>query len=227
MKLAYDAVGRGPPVIIVLGAFNTRDMARPLANALADAHTVVIYDRRGKGESGDEPEYSVDKEVADIAWLISQVGPSSLLGFSSGAALALRAHHLTSKLALLDLPLRPDPRDHVGALKALLADGRRADAVEYFQRDMVGIPPAVIAQLKQAPFWPALVAMAHTLVYEATIIRDGVAASPSIPVLSLYSDERFRAASEAVGNAEHVPGIGHNLSPTLAPRLKAFYAATA
>lgn len=237
MKLAYDTLGSGPPVIIVLGAFNTRDSARPLATALADRFAVTIYDRRGKGDSGDEPTYSVDKEVDDIAELMGAVGKAALLGFSSGAALALRAHHLATKLAVFDLPLsvdRVDPRDHTGAIAALVKAGKRGEAVEYFQRDVVGIPPAVIAGLKNAPFWPALERMAHTLVYETTICGDGLLRIPpiTVPVLALAGEQgppMFRAAAEALargvpdGRSEVIAGVGHDLSPLLAPALSRFF----
>ena len=103
-----------------------------------------------------------------------------VFGFSSGAALALAAaaHGLAiTRLALFDTPLRAggpaNAVDHAAALDALVRAGRRGDAVEYFQGRMVGIPEPVIAQMRTAPFRPALEAMAHTLVYEATILGDG------------------------------------------------------
>ncbi len=44
--------------------------------------------------------------------------------------------------------------------------------VEYFQSKIVGIPDEVVAQLRNAPFRPALEAIAHTLVYDATLLDD-------------------------------------------------------
>jgi pimeloyl-ACP methyl ester carboxylesterase len=108
-------------------------------------------------------------------------GSAAVLGFSSGAALALAAaaHGLSiTHLALFDLPLRAsgpaNPVEHAAALDELVRAGRRGDAVEYFQGTMVGLPPAMIAQFRSSPFWSALEAMAHTLVYEARILGNGL-----------------------------------------------------
>jgi pimeloyl-ACP methyl ester carboxylesterase len=180
--IAFDQTGTGSPVILVLGAFNTRDTGAPLAAALSAHHTVINYDRRGRGESGDSSPYAVEREIEDLDGLVRHAGGSAaVLGFSSGAALALAAaaHGLSiTHLALFDLPLRAsgpaNPVDHAAALDELVRAGRRGDAVEYFQGKMVGLPPAMIAQFRSSPFWSALEAMAHTLVYEARILGDGL-----------------------------------------------------
>src|SRR4051812_27908540 len=179
--IAFDQIGEGSPVILVLGAFNTRDVGAPLADALAGHHAVINYDRRGRGDSGDLAPYAVEREIEDLDSLIQRAGgTAAVFGFSSGAALALAAavHGLAiTRLALFDLPMTVAPRtrvDHAAALDALVRANRRGDAVEYFQREMVGIPAPIVAELRHAPFRPALEAMAHTLVYEATIMGDGV-----------------------------------------------------
>ncbi len=179
--IAFDRLGTGSPIILVVGAFNTRSTGASLAEALAREHTVINYDRRGRGESGDDETYAVEREIEDIDGLIREVGGAAgVFGFSSGAALALAAasHGLSiSRLALFDLPLHvapiPDRVDHAGALDALVRAGRRGDAVEYFQHRMVGIPEPVVVQMRSAPFRPALEAIAHTLVYDARILGDG------------------------------------------------------
>src|SRR5437868_14421131 len=108
--IAFDRLGKGPPVILVVGAFNTRETGGPLAEALAHKHTVITYDRRGRGDSGDSAPYAVEREIDDLDGLIHEVGgKAAVLGFSSGAALALAAaaHGLAiTRLALFDVPLR-------------------------------------------------------------------------------------------------------------------------
>src|SRR5512135_2451412 len=91
-KIAYETVGHGPVVILVLGALNSRKSGSKLAKLLASHFTVVSYDRRGRGDSTDTTPYSPQREVEDIAALIAAVGePVCLYGHSSGAALALEA----------------------------------------------------------------------------------------------------------------------------------------
>src|SRR5688572_10615319 len=122
--IAFDQLGDGPPVIIVLGAFNTRATGAPLAAVLAAKHTVINYDRRGRGESGDSAPYAVEREIEDLDGLVQRVGGrAAVFGFSSGAALALAAaaHGVAvTKLALFDLPLgiapRPEATGHAAAL---------------------------------------------------------------------------------------------------------------
>jgi pimeloyl-ACP methyl ester carboxylesterase len=247
INIAFDKLGNGSPIIIVLGAFNTRPTGAPLASALAEHHTVINYDRRGRGGSGDEDSYAIEREIADLDSLIQQVGGrAAVFGFSSGAALALAAaaHGLAiTRLALFDLPLMlqaPAKRvDHAAALDALVRAGRRGDAVEYFQRDMVGLPEPLIAQLRHAPFRPDLEAIAHTLVYDATIIGDGqlkseIAREVKVPTLAIaagaappFMRETAQALARLVpdGRALVLEGATHDLVPeVLSPPLLQFFA---
>jgi len=53
---------------------------------------VFHYDRRGRGDSGDTLPYAVEREVEDIAALLSEAGGAAFVwGTSSGAVLALEA----------------------------------------------------------------------------------------------------------------------------------------
>ncbi|WP_196260417.1 alpha/beta fold hydrolase [Pelagibacterium limicola] len=93
--IGYETHGSGPTLILVSGATQYRavDEASPrLAALLADAYTVVLYDRRGRGESGNTKPYAVAREIEDIEALIDVVGaPAVLAGGSSGAVLAIEA----------------------------------------------------------------------------------------------------------------------------------------
>ena len=181
-KIAFDQTGQGPPVILVVGAFNDRSTGVPLAKALESRFTVLNYDRRGRGASGDTQPYAVEREVEDLDALIREAGGAArVFSYSSGATLALtgaaRGLNIT-KLALYDAPFivgdgvpRP-PKDMAAQLANLVSSSRRGDAVELFQTKLVGIPEPVVAQLRHAPFRPALEAIAHTLVYDATVTGD-------------------------------------------------------
>src|SRR6266511_1968097 len=73
---------------------------------------------------------------------------------------------------LVDQSRPRPPADLPKQLAELISAGRRGDAVELYQTKYVGIPEDVVAQLRHAPFRPALEAIAHTLLYDATIIGD-------------------------------------------------------
>src|SRR5918992_4697173 len=161
-SIAFERIGEGPPVILVMGAFNDRSTGAPLAAALSPRLRVYTYDRRGRGDSGDTLPYAVEREVEDLHALIDEAGGSAaVFGYSSGAVLAARAASQglpITRLILHELPLMVDqgqPRwsaDHQVRLRELVATGRRGDAVEYFQLHLVGIPDEVVAQLRRGPF---------------------------------------------------------------------------
>src|SRR5580693_3796027 len=112
--IAYDQVGQGPPVVLIVGALCSRTLGPgvKLAPMLAQHFTVFTYDRRGRGGSGESSPYEVRREVEDLEALITEAGGSAcVFGHSSGAVLALNAaeHGLSiTKLALYEAPLIVD-----------------------------------------------------------------------------------------------------------------------
>ena len=247
-KIAFDQTGQGPPVILVVGAFNDRSTGAPLARALESGLTVLNYDRRGRGASGDTQPYAVEREVEDLDALIREAGGAAgVFGYSSGAHVALEAaaHGLDiTKLALYDAPFivgdglpRP-PQDIASQLAKLISSNRRGDAVELYQTKLVGIPEQVVAQLRHAPFRPALEAMAHTLVYDATLVGDlslpaDRLRSIKAPTLALYGSQSpalmgpaAKALAEAIpdGQFRVLDGQTHDIVPSaLAPVLLEFF----
>src|SRR5258708_27414294 len=90
--LTYERTGDGPPLILAGGALNNRHSGAPLAAVLAPRFSVVCYDRRGRGDSGDTPPYAVAREGEDITALIDAVGGfADVFRHPSGAGLALAA----------------------------------------------------------------------------------------------------------------------------------------
>ena len=235
--IAYEQVGAGAPVVMVGAAFNDRSGLAPLAEALASAVQVFNYDRRGRGDSGDTPPYAVEREVEDLDAMITAAGGSAaVFGYSSGATLALKAaaHGLPiSKLALYEPPFLVDgsrsalPTNLPEQLPELLAAGRRGDALELYQSKYVGLPDEVVVQMRQAPFRPGLEAIAHTLVYDATIVGDltlprelvGGIATPTLVIDGEESARLMRDAARAVAEAltnsdrRTLPGQNHELAP--------------
>ena len=125
-------------------------------------------------------------------------------------------------------------------LRELVEADHRGDAVALFQTEGVVIPVDVVAQLRHAPFWPALEAMAHTLVYETKILGNGslpteLAASVAVPTLVIAGGESFAYMREtSLALAQIIPdaracvleGQTHDIAPrALAPVLDDFFAA--
>jgi pimeloyl-ACP methyl ester carboxylesterase len=235
--IAYDRYGDGPPVIMTAGAFNTRSTTEPLSRALASQFTVLNYDRRGRGDSGDTAPYAVEREIADIAALLQQSGgPGTVFGYSSGATLALKAAASglpITHLVLYEPPFNTDdtypllPSGFARELADLVSAGRRGDAVELYQTQAVGMPEEVVTQMRHAPFRPAMEALAHTLAYDAAVIGDrslptSLLASVETPTLVITGEQSppfLRAAAQAAASAlpkgrlAALPGQGHDINP--------------
>lgn len=238
--IAYERVGLGLALVFVMGAFNDHSTGEPLARSLSLNFNVYNYDRRGRGESGDTLPYAIEREIEDLDAVIARAGGSAaVFGYSSGAILALRAAAYGLPITRLALYEPPPPGDRAGEIASRLAEliaaGRRGDAVELFQTDAVGIPAEVVTQMRSSPFRPALEAMAHTLVYEMTILEPlspGLADSVRIPTLVIdgeNSPDFLRQANQSLaaalpaGRSLTLPDQTHDLVPeALAPVLEEF-----
>jgi pimeloyl-ACP methyl ester carboxylesterase len=248
--IAYDQRGSGEPVILVDCALCSRAFGPmpKLAELLAPHFTVINYDRRGRNESSDTPPYAPEREIEDIEALINEAGGSAFVaGISSGAALAMAAAASglnIKKLALYEAPFMVDksghraPPDSEAQLKALIAAGRRGDAVKFFMRDMVNVPAFVVFIMRIMPIFSKLKAVAHTLPYDAAVMGDFSlpakrAASVKVATLVGGGDKSPSSMQNAVKQlADAIPnselkmfkGQTHNISmKVLAPALIEFF----
>ncbi len=179
-KIAVDRYGSGPAIALVGGAFTDRRALAALAQALAPSFTVLAYDRRGRGDSGDTPPYAVAREIEDLAAVLAMAGgPACVFGHSSGAGLAVLAAAdgvPIGRLAVYEPPYLVGKGDHLpppglaAQMTELASSGRRGEAVEFWMKDTVGLPGEAIAQMRQGPAWPALEAIVATAAYDAMIM---------------------------------------------------------
>jgi pimeloyl-ACP methyl ester carboxylesterase len=252
-RIAYERTGEGPPLIIVDGALCHRAQgpSRPMAAELAGEFTVFTYDRRGRGESGESGEISVEREVEDIEALVKQAGgTAALFGASSGAVLALEAASRgigVGKLAMYEPPVivddahRPLPEDWVPALDALVAQGQHGEAVRRFMR-FVDVPGFGIAIMRLLPVWSKLKALAPSMRYDFAFMHElqrgrplprtrwSTASQPTLVADGGKSPAWMRHGcqqmSEVLPNATYrtVPGQTHMVKATaLAPVLREFF----
>lgn len=250
--IAFDRIGRGTPMILVDAALCYRQMGQSaqLAELLAPHFTVITYDRRGRGDSGDTAPHAVEREVEDIAALLDEAGGAAYLwGMSSGAVLALEAASRLSgikKLALYEPPFivddsRSTTEDHWVRIGEAIAADRRGAAVKHFLQ-MVGVPSLLIALMQLSPVWPKLKGIAHTLPYDGAIVQDNQRGRPlpaerwaSVTVPTLVMDggkspqwmrHGTRALALVLPNAEYrtLDGQTHMLKPKAhAPTLVDFF----
>ncbi|MFF4671549.1 alpha/beta fold hydrolase [Streptomyces sp. NPDC001279] len=246
--IAYRRRGEGPPVVLVGGALGTAATEAPLARLLAPRFGVVTYDRRGRGSSGDNGPYAVEREIEDLAALIAAVGGrASVFGVGAGGALALEAAAAGVPVDLLAVYEPTYTPGAAGAqfkasctarLHRLLSAEDRAGAVELFL-SVTGVPADTVARMRRAPLWHDLVSLAHTLAYDDALLGDG-----SIPAERFASvtartlvvcggsstaraHRSTRALADAVPRARHrtLTGQTRDLAPqAVAPVLTEFFA---
>jgi pimeloyl-ACP methyl ester carboxylesterase len=200
-RIAYERSGTGPALIMVDPAGRYRELGsyRSLARLLAPHFTVFVYDRRGRGASSDRQPYAPEREIDDLAALIEAAGGSAFVyAVTSGALLALHAASAglpIPALAVFEPPIwtddRPgEKRDLTGELAGLIARGERAEAVELFHT-AIGVPAELVAGMREAESWPALVEIAHTFVYDCRVSDAttlDVIASVGAPTLVIDSE---------------------------------------
>jgi pimeloyl-ACP methyl ester carboxylesterase len=89
-RIGYRRLGRGPSVILLHGGVNASQHMTKLGRALADAYTVYLPDRRGRGMSGAfGPAYSIRREDEDLAALVEHTGAECVFGPANGGLFAL------------------------------------------------------------------------------------------------------------------------------------------
>ena len=246
--IAYDRAGDGPPLIVSVGAFCTRQTFVPPGD-LRQCFTVVTYDRRGRGDSGDTEPFAAEREYEDLAAVAAAAGPQPpfVFGHSSGAAIALRAAAAglpVAGIAAYEAPFlsqdAPQPAvDPAGHIRELVSSGRRGEAVRFWMSEVVRLPGEMVAQMDGAPWVAALEPLTPTLPYDLAVSAGGVPAAElrkiTAPVLILGGSNSpgwFRrsvaeqAAATPGARLKMLDGYDHNAPPeVITPILIDFFGA--
>lgn len=220
-EIAYWTSGEGSPLVLVHGTTADHTRWRPVLPYLEPHATVHAMDRRGRGASGDAPDYHLEREYEDVAAVIDAAAEASgsavdVLGHSFGGVCAFGAATLTSNIRRLVL-YEGWPAPNPGALAmppaveermtALLAEGEREAALETFFREVVHMPDEELTVYRALPAWQARIAAVHTIAREDRAIP---AFDPeqvrkiTVPVLLMIgadSPEAIKADYETVADA--------------------------
>ncbi|MCX4527207.1 MULTISPECIES: alpha/beta fold hydrolase [unclassified Streptomyces] len=248
-SIAYEKAGEGPPIVLLNGSFRDHTIFDALVPELAPHCTTYVYDRRGRGESGDAPEYAVQREIEDLEAVIQEAGGEAVVfAGSSGANLAIEAALAgapITKLALHEPFYRVDgfPKpvwNFAKTLRVILSEDRREEAVEYFLGGFLGFTPDTVAEWRKGPIWAMNLANAHTLSYDAAICGDYSVpadrlAGYTTETLVLNSDSTsawLRAAAQATtaalpnGRGLELPGSWHRIDMDVLGKVLAEFATT-
>ncbi len=230
-RIACYRSGSGPALIIVNGALSDHGSVVPLLPYLESRFTVISYDRRGRGGSGDSKPYSVEKEIDDLKAVAALAkGTAFFYGHSSGGILLLRA--VLSGLRAERLVLHEPPFDrnaHAGLaerISSYIEKGDRENALAIFFKEALGFQDEMIERMKSAPHWQNLLALAPTLAYDVIISGNGEMpvgiSNLEIPALVLAGGSSPRWMRESMemlasalpkGELAILPGQGHSAAP--------------
>jgi pimeloyl-ACP methyl ester carboxylesterase len=203
-KLAVRCTGHGSPIVLVHGANGDSDSFALIEGRLAEHHSVWVYSRRGRGGSGDGPDYSYHREVEDVLAVLAGAGDRvHLFGHSSGAIYALLAATQASSLrslVLYELPLmdRLDASSIDGLIEAMetALDAGDADrALELFLPFAGVVDEEVEALRALEPVWARMQAGVRLVPREIRSgLRDGPGwlarfDLPDVPTLYLHGKE--------------------------------------
>lgn len=234
--IAVFSSGNGPPLLLIHGTAGDHTTFRVIGPLLAETFTVHAMDRRGRGASGDELPYSIEREFEDVAAVAEGLAsearqPVPVFGHSYGGRCALGAALLTDAISrVICYEGAPAPAGHSyhprgleSKLRERLADADLDGLLATFMTEVVGMSTADLAAYRSDPVWPVRVAAAGTIEREleaeatpaASLERLAAVHQPVLQLLGSESLPVFRAATIALharladGQVVEIAGARH------------------
>ena len=191
--IAYKITGSGTPLVMVHGTNGSYAHWNLALPQLSQHFSVYAMERRGRGASGDAPDYDIQREFEDVAALANAVdGPVDVFGHSFGAGCVLGAAQYIPNLRrmiLYEPPMlqeqqSPQRAELLEQMEQMLKNGEREQVVISLLRDMLNIPQAMLERIRSMPNWSAQVATAHTITRE---LRQSHCYAPDLTALENIS----------------------------------------
>lgn len=154
-SIAYEREGNGQPLILFHGGSGTRRAWDTLRPYLADTYSLYIPDRRGRGDSGDNSDYSLAREAEDLRALVDAVsGTPIVFGHSFGGLVALSAapESTLDRLILYEPPVLVEEYSDgnlAARMETRLNSGQRQDAMRLFIEEN-----GTVSDVEKLPWWP-------------------------------------------------------------------------
>ena len=209
--IGFQRSGAGQPLLLVHGATADHRRWSPISPHFERQFSVCAMDRRGRGGSGDSPDYDLMREAEDVAAVVEAIGkPAFVLGHSYGAICSLEASLLTDKVSRLILYEPPIPTGlplyPPGApdqMQALIDSGELEAALEVFFREVVRMPEQELEVYRQLPMWSGRIQLAPTIPRELAFDRTyrfnvEKFASLQVPTMILLGGDSPQFARQAV-----------------------------
>ena len=232
-RITAHVEGAGPPLLLVHGATADHSTTwRFVGPVFEQRFTVYRMDRRGRGESGDGDDYSIEREFEDVAALVDAIGdPVLVVGHSYGAEVTLGALLLTPNIKKFvhyegGIPaVYPTPVPTIDRIQEFIDKGDRQAALATLFRDIVGIDPDEFRAVSGEEAWAARLRNVHTLPrelraendFDITAIEDRLR-KVDAPILLLHGGDSPRelvepsaglAAILSTSRVEKIDGESH------------------
>ena len=216
-KIAGRVQGQGEPIVLVHGGLGDGEVSWLfMLPFLVEHFTCYLMSTRGRGSSGDNADHSRDRQFEDIAAFAESVGePVGVFGHSSGAVWALGGAALAPTrvraLALYETPFPalepPMSDDEYSRVRAAIAEGRPADAVQILTGEIIGLSADEQALFSAPGVAERAQAALPMVVHEAPEMNrpfeEALLAKLSMPVLVLHGE---RSRIEFKNAARTLPG---------------------
>lgn len=175
--IGYLKQGTGSPLLFVHGTTADHRSWIALSPYFDSRLSICLMDRRGRGASGDSPEYALMREAEDVAAVVEAIGePVFVFGHSFGGLCSLEAALLTDKISRLILYEPPIPTGVPTIppgvperIQTLIDRGELEAAMELCLREVAEIPEHELAAYRQSPLWNARIPLAATIPRELSI----------------------------------------------------------
>lgn len=144
-SLSVRQSGDGVALVLVHGALDGIGAFSLVELRLAETYSVSVYDRRGRGGSGDTEPYSLDGEVDDLRAVIEATGEAPhVVAHSYGAVIALQAQLAgipMRSLVVYEPPINGDaiPVEKIAEIRRAVAEDRPDDAIRDMATSLAGL----------------------------------------------------------------------------------------
>lgn len=180
-EIAYWTGGEGPPLVLVHGITSTHLTFDEFLPHLTPHRAVTVYDRRGRGGSGDSSgPYDVSAEFDDVLAVLDAIGGDTvdLFAHSFGAYIAVGAAERDVQGRIRRMVFYSPgfgdryPESTLADIDALVASGQRDQALRVLLMDIIGMPAEEVDFMQQSPAWAARIDSVHTVARECRADRD-------------------------------------------------------
>jgi pimeloyl-ACP methyl ester carboxylesterase len=215
--IGFAKRGTGKPILFVHGTSADHKSWIVISPHFEQNLTFYAMDRRGRGESGDAPDYDFMREVEDVVAVVETIGDSvTLFGHSFGGLCCLEAALKTNKIKCLILyePMVPKevqkiPSSIIDGIQSRIDKGELESAMELFLREVAKISDGDLDIYRKSPLWKARIPLMPTVPRELAIessysFNAEKFAAIKVPVLLLLGEESpeiYRKGAELIDSA--------------------------